>query len=180
MTARPFQWSKWRPSTIATPACEEASAQQTVAIGQNASVAASQYVPRPQRKRQVPGASWRCWNSSSEWSTEVALPRAVYRYYEHRLARSLPGDSLPRHIGVILDGHRRFAGDEGYSSYQDSYRWHGQARRVGWRRLARARWSTGSHAESRAATRRSWGLGQGRFARVYAEESPGGRPVASH
>jgi short-chain Z-isoprenyl diphosphate synthase len=52
----------------------------------------------------------------------VALPRAVYRYYEHRLARSLPGDSLPRHIGVILDGHRRFARDEGYSSYQDSYR----------------------------------------------------------
>jgi short-chain Z-isoprenyl diphosphate synthase len=52
----------------------------------------------------------------------VALPRPVYRYYEHRLARSLPRENLPRHIGVILDGHRRYARDEGYSNYQDSYR----------------------------------------------------------
>ena len=66
------------------------------------------------------GASWR-WTVFLEW-VQVALPRTVYRYYERRLARSLPHDSLPRHIGVILDGHRRYARDEGYSSYQDSYR----------------------------------------------------------
>lgn len=54
--------------------------------------------------------------------TWVTLPRTVYRYYERRLARSLPRDSLPRHIGVILDGHRRFAREGGYASYQASYR----------------------------------------------------------
>ncbi len=48
--------------------------------------------------------------------------RTVYRYYEHRLARGLPRDALPRHIGVILDGHRRFARDEGYTDYSPSYR----------------------------------------------------------
>jgi short-chain Z-isoprenyl diphosphate synthase len=52
----------------------------------------------------------------------VGLPRSVYRYYERRLAGSLPAENLPRHIGVILDGHRRFAREEGYANYQASYR----------------------------------------------------------
>jgi short-chain Z-isoprenyl diphosphate synthase len=52
----------------------------------------------------------------------MALPRSVYRYYERRLARSLPHDRLPSHIGVILDGHRRFAREEGFADYQASYR----------------------------------------------------------
>ncbi len=52
----------------------------------------------------------------------MALPGIVYRYYELRLARSLPKESLPRHIGVILDGHRRFAREEGFASYEESYR----------------------------------------------------------
>lgn len=52
----------------------------------------------------------------------MALPRSVYRYYERRLVRSLPPDRLPRHIGVILDGHRRFAREEGFANYQASYR----------------------------------------------------------
>jgi short-chain Z-isoprenyl diphosphate synthase len=46
----------------------------------------------------------------------------LYRYYEHRLARSLPRQSLPSHVGVILDGHRRFAREEGHAHYQTSYR----------------------------------------------------------
>jgi short-chain Z-isoprenyl diphosphate synthase len=52
----------------------------------------------------------------------MALPLTFYRYYERRLVRALPKESLPRHIGVILDGHRRFAREEGYASYQASYR----------------------------------------------------------
>lgn len=52
----------------------------------------------------------------------MAPTRTIYRYYEHRLARSLPSSSLPRHIGVILDGHRRFARDEGHADYTTSYR----------------------------------------------------------
>ncbi len=52
----------------------------------------------------------------------MVLPRSVYRYYERRLAGSLPAENLPRHIGVILDGHRRFAREEGYADYRASYR----------------------------------------------------------
>ncbi len=52
----------------------------------------------------------------------MALPQAVYRYYEHRLARRLPAAALPDHVGVILDGHRRFARAEGYEDYSLSYR----------------------------------------------------------
>jgi short-chain Z-isoprenyl diphosphate synthase len=48
--------------------------------------------------------------------------KSLYRYYERRLAGSLPPDSLPRHIGVILDGHRRFAREEGHVNYEASYR----------------------------------------------------------
>jgi short-chain Z-isoprenyl diphosphate synthase len=39
----------------------------------------------------------------------VHLPRPVYGVYERRLAASLPRDAIPRHVGVILDGNRRWA-----------------------------------------------------------------------
>lgn len=51
----------------------------------------------------------------------MTVRRTVYRYYEHRLARSLPADTLPRHIGVILDGHRRFAREVTDGEYRASY-----------------------------------------------------------
>ncbi|HET6293469.1 MAG TPA: isoprenyl transferase [Kribbella sp.] len=37
------------------------------------------------------------------------LRGAVYGLYERRLARSLSPDRMPRHIGVIIDGNRRWA-----------------------------------------------------------------------
>lgn len=37
------------------------------------------------------------------------LRDAVYGVYERRLARSLSPDRIPRHIGVIIDGNRRWA-----------------------------------------------------------------------
>jgi short-chain Z-isoprenyl diphosphate synthase len=46
----------------------------------------------------------------------------LYRLYERRVQRRFTRASLPAHIGVILDGHRRFARAEGYADYQDSYR----------------------------------------------------------
>ena len=46
----------------------------------------------------------------------------LYRLYERRVQGRLDTAALPAHIGVILDGHRRFARAEGYSDYQDSYR----------------------------------------------------------
>ncbi len=50
----------------------------------------------------------------------MALSRSLYRLYERRLASSLPTSSLPRHIGVIMDGHRRYAREEG-GEYRMSY-----------------------------------------------------------
>ena len=46
----------------------------------------------------------------------------LYRIYEDRLLASLDRSRFPRHIGVILDGHRRYARSEGLSSYTESYR----------------------------------------------------------
>jgi short-chain Z-isoprenyl diphosphate synthase len=52
----------------------------------------------------------------------AALTRPLYRIYEERLLRSLDRARLPRHIGVILDGHRRFARITGLPDYASSYR----------------------------------------------------------
>ena len=50
----------------------------------------------------------------------VTPSRTLYRLYERHLEASLPRDRLPRHVGVILDGHRRFAREEG-GEYRRSY-----------------------------------------------------------
>jgi short-chain Z-isoprenyl diphosphate synthase len=48
--------------------------------------------------------------------------RPLYRLYEERLLGDLDRNNLPRHIGVIHDGHRRYARSEGLPDYQASYR----------------------------------------------------------
>jgi len=50
-----------------------------------------------------------------------ALLGPAYRIYAARLRSKLDRERLPRHIGVILDGHRRHARAEG-SDYASSYR----------------------------------------------------------
>ncbi len=45
----------------------------------------------------------------------------LYSLYERRLLKEIEGGNLPQHIGVILDGHRRFARAEGLADYQQSY-----------------------------------------------------------
>jgi len=52
----------------------------------------------------------------------MAWSAPLYRIYEHRLAQDLPKDRLPEHVGVILDGHRRFARAEGHDDFTTSYR----------------------------------------------------------
>lgn len=52
----------------------------------------------------------------------AALRRPLYRLYEERLLRSLDRSRLPRHIGVIHDGHRRYARMWGLTDYTASYR----------------------------------------------------------
>ena len=39
----------------------------------------------------------------------MRLPHPLYGLYERRLAASLPREVIPRHVGVILDGNRRWA-----------------------------------------------------------------------
>lgn len=53
---------------------------------------------------------------SRSWS------RPLYRLYERRLAASLDADRGPGHIGIILDGHRRYARSTGLADYTASYR----------------------------------------------------------
>ena len=50
------------------------------------------------------------------------LPTVVYRLYERRLLAQLRGEVLPRHIGVVLDGNRRFARARGLPSAAEGHR----------------------------------------------------------
>ncbi|MBW8481527.1 isoprenyl transferase [Actinomadura parmotrematis] len=45
----------------------------------------------------------------------AAVREVVYRMYERRVESSLPTDNIPRHVGVILDGNRRWARAMGLS-----------------------------------------------------------------
>jgi short-chain Z-isoprenyl diphosphate synthase len=46
----------------------------------------------------------------------VRLPHLLYGLYERRLASSLDSGQVPRHVGVILDGNRRWARQLGEST----------------------------------------------------------------
>lgn len=46
----------------------------------------------------------------------MKYPKFLYGWYERRTARQLPKGSTPRHVGVILDGNRRWAKNFGESA----------------------------------------------------------------
>ena len=46
----------------------------------------------------------------------MSLVQLAYAFYERRLLAQIPQDRRPRHIGVILDGNRRWAVAQGSSS----------------------------------------------------------------
>lgn len=50
------------------------------------------------------------------------LTKPLYRAYENRILREMDRDRLPRHIGVIHDGHRRFTRATGLPDYTAGYR----------------------------------------------------------
>jgi short-chain Z-isoprenyl diphosphate synthase len=45
----------------------------------------------------------------------------AYRVYERRLTDDLRGGPLPQHVGVILDGNRRFARERGLADPTDGH-----------------------------------------------------------
>ena len=45
--------------------------------------------------------AWRDW--------KARMRRVLYPAYESRMVRALPTDQLPKHVGVMLDGNRRWA-----------------------------------------------------------------------
>jgi len=46
----------------------------------------------------------------------LAAPAFLYKLYERRLMRELGATALPRHIGVMLDGNRRWARELGQTA----------------------------------------------------------------
>lgn len=46
----------------------------------------------------------------------------VYRFYERRLLREVRRGMLPRHIGLILDGNRRYARELGLTDFLEGHR----------------------------------------------------------
>ncbi|TKV61646.1 isoprenyl transferase [Nakamurella flava] len=52
----------------------------------------------------------------------MRLPDLVYRLYENRLATSLAGAPIPHHVGVMLDGNRRWARKAGFTNPTEGHR----------------------------------------------------------
>ena len=52
----------------------------------------------------------------------MRLRSLVYRLYTRRLEATLAGKPVPRHVGVILDGNRRWARAAGMSDFSGGYR----------------------------------------------------------
>jgi short-chain Z-isoprenyl diphosphate synthase len=52
----------------------------------------------------------------------VGLRDLIYSVYERRLASRLVGKPLPAHVGVIVDGNRRWAREMGYVDPNDGHR----------------------------------------------------------
>lgn len=48
--------------------------------------------------------------------------RPIYRLYETRLLRQIGQGKMPRHIGIVLDGNRRYAARAGWGEAHDAYR----------------------------------------------------------
>ena len=51
----------------------------------------------------------------------MSSPRLIYSLYENRLQKKLISKRLPKHIGLIHDGHRRYAKKEGFLGFEVSY-----------------------------------------------------------
>lgn len=52
----------------------------------------------------------------------MRLPSLLYRLYERKLIRQLAGAPIPHHVGVLLDGNRRWARKAGFTDLVEGHR----------------------------------------------------------
>lgn len=52
----------------------------------------------------------------------MRLPALLYRLYERKLTRELVGAQIPHHVGVMLDGNRRWARKAGFEDVSHGHR----------------------------------------------------------
>lgn len=58
----------------------------------------------------------------SKTNERRTLRNFLYRVYERQLLADVRGKPLPRHLGLIQDGHRRYVRELGLSTVMDGYR----------------------------------------------------------
>lgn len=68
---------------------------------------------------QAPSLGWRLGTLWTAFKQTVKHP--FYRIYERRLEEKVADWKLPEHIGIIMDGNRRFARGLGLSSVSDGH-----------------------------------------------------------
>jgi short-chain Z-isoprenyl diphosphate synthase len=51
----------------------------------------------------------------------MGIRKLIYRLYERRLEASLSPDTIPRHVGVLCDGNRRWARSAGLTDVSDGH-----------------------------------------------------------
>src|SRR5437763_17000747 len=55
-------------------------------------------------------------------AASMGLRDLVYRLYERRLKAALSPDAIPRHVGVMCDGNRRWARSAGFRDVSSGHR----------------------------------------------------------
>jgi tritrans,polycis-undecaprenyl-diphosphate synthase [geranylgeranyl-diphosphate specific] len=64
------------------------------------------------------GQSLRQRSTNLYWKLIGQALRPVYRLYERELSRQVTKAGMPKHVGIILDGNRRWARDNGLSPWE--------------------------------------------------------------
>ncbi len=76
------------------------------------------------RRTRQPGSSQaavRCRSGGSEEGCRMGLRGLVYRLYERRLEAGLAPQAIPRHVGVMCDGNRRWAKSAGLADVSSGH-----------------------------------------------------------
>ena len=68
----------------------------------------------PARGRACARRLWSGLRNAAAWP--------LYRFYERRLLRQISKHSLPKHVGIVLDGNRRYAVQVGLANPSEVYR----------------------------------------------------------